>query len=627
MKRLRSFLIPVFCFSAAWAVSSWVGKHGGPSATGESPDHHGSSARRTPGGFRKISAEKLAEDFLARPTSEWARLWEEFAVQADADDLQKISRLPPPGAFPHHAVVRELLQSLACEALAVRGGHPVILTPGAFSALAERDPEAAWRSIEGNNRSDFASAALRILAGKDPAETLRRFQGMPESGTAPPEETHRRERTYSTPLGSIFGAWARRDPTAAAAALKDLPPNVREAMKHQVATVWAFQDGPAAIRYLLDSDQANGNILRASFRTHPGETAGLMDANATLRKAMEKESGLYAALGPWAEADPDRVTTWLLESSGDAGQLAVYLYFCIGGNVGSAGRIIRGLAAAGVAVKPSQLRGIYRQYPASALSLADELGIDLSADPQIRQNQILNEPEVSCERWLTALRDEQGDPEKALASLGWKKETATELAARAARVFPEKAAALAKALPASALDTTNLWRGNNKDIARYWPELAPFLDYPVSPGDTPAFQETPFHIDPVAAADGLLQGPLSDGDVRKIIGLLGEYDPAAARSWVARLPDPGLRQSGGLALATIEASTDPAAALDFLTRNSINNGRSETIWETSLTRLLVTGGDWKGWLDKMPGGNLDRLRHVLATQSQVLESARRTAGE
>jgi hypothetical protein len=81
MKYLRSFLLPSACFATAWAVTFLVSRRG-ETPQSEPPANTRSSvskARRGHDTPHRITGEKPAQDFAARPMSEWPKLWEEFA--------------------------------------------------------------------------------------------------------------------------------------------------------------------------------------------------------------------------------------------------------------------------------------------------------------------------------------------------------------------------------------------------------------------------------------------------------------------------------------------------------------------------------------------------------------------
>ncbi len=640
MKRLRPFLLPAACFAAAWTVarfaSGWL--------IGDSPVEHPPAPRvfktsRTHDQPRKQSTEKLADDFRTRPMSEWAALWDDFARQAAAGDLQELALLSSTRRDALDSPGNDLLQMLGREELAVRTGRPM-LSPESFSSLAETDSQVAWESLARHNRNDFATAALRTLAWRDPGGTLRRFQAMPEGLRSPGDES-RRANVWHTPLGSIFGAWARRDPAAATAAVMELPPAHRVQAANHAAMTWAFRDGPSAIRYILDFNKSGKNpyitrhlrldvMLRASFRTHPAETARLMEEHAMLREVIGEPPCQQVALRLWYDADPEAVLAWLLEPRNHERDSIYWLFNSLVAEPETAARLIRELSDAGSRAGHRWVKSIYRRDPALALSLAGELGISLLGDPEVERIRIADEPADACDRWLEALR-RHGDPGEALAALGWTPEMACELAARAARVFPGKAAELAKLVPASSLDATNLWRRGTVEIARFWPELAPFLKPLAGNSGTPesSFPDNQFHIDPATAAEALLLTRPGAEDVRKAVERWAPHDFQAARAWLSRIPDDEARRQGEFALVKIQASHDPASALDHLAAHGEPDSATRELWGSCLRRIAISGGDWQAWLDRMPGEEARRedFAGFLERDVRLLESIRRTAGD
>lgn len=634
MKSLRKLLIPAACFVVAWAVARhFAAKVVRADAPPEVVHMAPTKTNRERTDARTASAQSLANHFRARPMHEWAGLWEEFARDATADDLQALPLLFPKCRNGGRIQGDDLLQVLAHEELAVRAGRAVHLSPESFSALAEHNPEAAWDSLSRNNRSDFSTAALRTLSVKNPLETLGRFKSLPEGGDGPVDEG-RRAAVWHTPVGAIFGAWARRDPQAAVAALASLPAADRSHAADHVGMTWAFRDGPAAIRHALDLDKSGDGftsrhlrldvMLRASFRTHPAETAKLMAENPTLRKVIGLPPSVYVALKPWHDADPEGMMAWLFDPENkSAGDAIIWLRPARDPDFAAA--IIRHLATK----EPERASGLtltlYRRDPELALSLADELGIQLTGTKRFEEIRCHDEPADACDRWLAALR-EHGDPAEALASLGWSGDMACNLAARAAKVFPEKAAELAKLVPASSLDATNLWRRNNDDIVRFWPELAGALKYP-SPRDTkPLFPEYRFQADPAAAAESLLLASPDTEDVTRVIELWAPHDLKSAREWLSRLPDGPARQQGERELAEIQLPYDPVASMEMLRTLPNSDPFVGQLWEPALRRLMYRGGDWKTWLARAPGERQDYMGRNLASEAAMLDFLRRSSG-
>jgi PAS domain-containing protein len=636
MKLLRSFLIPIACFALAWALSRSVGKHFSHPAEPSLVQMAPSKTMRERPDPRKVSVEALAENFRTRPMNEWAGLWEEFAREASADDLRKLPRFFQRRRDGRRVQGDDLLQVLAREELAVRAGRPAELAPESFSALAERNPQAAWDILAKHNRQDFSTAALRTLAGKDPAEALRRLQAMPEGAPEPRGDGSRAEArraaVWHTPLGAIFGAWARRDPATAAAAVMKLPSTDRPQAASHLGMTWSFHDGPAAIRYILDFDKTGeeltGNIrldvmLRASFRTHPAETAKLMAESAMLRKVIGEPPNLYVAVKPWLEADPEGALAWLFDPKNDSGTDAL-AWLDLDQNPEIATRIVRGLAATGSPAADGILINLHRRDPDLALALADELGIALRENPELEEMRIYDDPAGSCDRWLAAL-EQHGDPADALAALGWTSDKVCDLAVRAARVFPDKAAELAKRVPASSLASANLWRYNYPEITRFWPELAGALD-PAPESSKPAFPTARFRYDPAAAAESLLTSSPDADDVKNAVELWAPHDPQAARAWLSRLPESPARREGELALAKIQTSYDPEASLEILSTTAEGNSSGQ-LWEKGLRRLLYAGGDWQTWLARSPESGRDRLADELAGEAKLLDLLRRSGGK
>lgn len=639
MKTLRTILIPVACFVVSWALFRFLAGHfvtpaPAPQVMPTAP----TKTKRERVDTRKASVEKLAENVLRRPMNQWAALWDDFARDATVEQLQSMPVLKSLRRDRQRFEGDDLLQVLAQEDLAIRTGTTGTLSEESFSALAESDPQAAWDSIAKNNRHDFVTAALRTLAAKDPAEALRRYKAMQKPERTPlgdgSRAEARRAAVWHTPLGAIFGAWARRDPVAAAEAARKLAPEDRPEAASHIAMTWAFRDGPAAIRYLIDFDKSGESlagrqirldvVLRASFRTHPAETSKLMRETPMLRKVLASPPNLYVAVGPWFDADPEGALAWLLEPASERRTDALQ-WVRPGRNVATMERIIRGLAEQDPESTLNLLVTLDRRHPELAMSLADDLGLPLRGNPTLERLRLHDHPAEACDRWLAALR-EHGDPAKALEALGWTIEMATELAARAARVFPEKARQLAKLVPASALDTTNLWRINNDEIPLYWPELKGALK---DPSPKPAKPAVPLHLfryDPAAAAKALLATSPDAAALKNAVEAWAPYDLPAASDWVSQLPEGPAREQAGQELSKFQATRDPEKLLEFLS-SSPPSDQSSRLWECGLRHLFYTGGDWKSWLERVPEARRKEISHRLAGEAKLIALAKRSAGK
>lgn len=628
MRPFRSLAVPALCFVTAWGIAWFAGRHFGKSADQPiAPSHSGpTKVRRERPDPTKVSIAKLMEDFRHKPMDVWAGQWDAFARDTTVDDLAKLSRSSSSPRWDGHRIEASyLLNILASEELAVRTGIPVEHSPASFAALADADPQAAWKSLAGS----YSTSALRVLAGKNPEETLRRYRSMSAGAWTSVDNGSGADAAVSQrPLGAIFGAWARRDPLAAAAGVKKLPPSDRTEAANHVAITWAFRDGPAAIRYLLDLDKTGERfttlrlrldvVLRASFRTHPSETARLMRESPMLRRIIGKHPNLHVAFGPWQDADPAGAIDWIREQAlhGDhdaAGHLKP------GHKPGAAATILRAGFSAGLALGENHLIPLYLRDPELALSLADELGIPLRDHPRLEELRVRIDPADACDRWLEALR-ESGDPAAALASLGWSGITAIDLAGRMARVFPDKAAELAKRVPASSFDPAHLWRlKQNRSAVRLWPELE---KDPAGIPAEPPFPQYRFRYDPAAAAEAFSGTGPDAGQVAMVVEHWAPYDPHAARAWLMRLHEGQARQEGLLVLARILANDDPVAALESLI-SSGRPDRSGAIRRVALHRLLYSGGDWQGWLARLSEHSPDDWwAHGLAEEARLLDHLR-----
>jgi hypothetical protein len=643
MKTARSVLLPVVCFAASWMLATWLSRQFSQPPVPD-PQVSTRSARPRPqqvaGKANRVAIEQLAEDFKTRPMAEWAERWEEFASQATLADLAAIPRtLGKPHGLSNRRDDSNVLRVLAQEELAQRAAQPAALEPCAYAALAEKDPEEAWRSLAKNLRSDLTMAVLRTAAQRDPAGTLRRFQAMPTPVSM--ERSYERDAgeggmAARTCVGTIFAAWARRDPATAAAEAMKLPPTDRKEAIGEVVMTWAYHDGPAALQSIQQLLQANDSsicflrveeTLRALLRSHPTEAARVVAASPSLRKALSERNGAYNCLKSWFDADPDTVLAWVGAPHRRA--CAENLLDHLDGEPESAARVIRALAAAGSKDAARAAEALYYRYPEQSLALTAELGTEVSLEARNRSVRPELDPERAAARWLEMLA-KHGDLDEAVAIQGWNKEDAVLLAARLARHFPEQAKELARQVPAAWLDIPGLG-SRRADLARFWPDLPPDPppNHPSPTAPPPRSAATPVSalprnqhlLDPGAALAGWDLATAAAIDIEKAVRIWAPYDLAGARNWVSRLPAGEGRQRAEWTIAAVQAPIDPVATLQFLATQAGPEPNQESffslglptlwntgdfgisrneLWQNCLRRVLLDGGNWRGWLAKAP---------------------------
>lgn len=596
MKRLRSLMFPVACFAIAWAVTRVVTKPAPqianePAATSHRTNHVRRPARRE---LRQDEIQILARKIESAPPSEWAGLWHDFSSGITTDGLEQVAKSGV-----------TILGPLAKDELAARLGKEI---PG-----------------------------LRAMAYRNPAMALRLFRSAPESVHAEVvdlDESSRGALGHSS-LGLIFAAWARRDPQAAAAAIAKLPEQEQRIAAGEVALTWAYRDGPAALRFLLAFNQGGSEaygpvrmdlIFRAAFRTDPAGTAKLLREHASLRKAMGTESCDLAAVRPWFDADPETVTAWLLEPypKGDSRADMWLLRSLAADQPEVAARLMRALPPSTDPFNRDQpLALIARRDPELALSLADHFGLDREQlEATVLTRNRYYSPGAACDRWLAALR-QNSNPDAALAALGGSAKYACELANHAAAHEPELAAQLAKLVPASALLGSVRW--NQQALGKFWPEIAEHFrenDEREDATSAKAFPDSIFQLDPAIGGEYLItHQALTRDNVTRAIEAWAPYDFAAAEAWLNGLPADQARQAGELSLMRHRNDRDPATTLAALAKYSeAPDQNTGILWQTSLRRLMIVGGDWQSWLAKMPEGDGKTLViESLTEESKLLD--------
>lgn len=648
MKSPQPFLLPTLCFAIAVALGH-AGRHAfaptEPEVEALDPGRMVSSQRQRQDHSAVASLDRLQRLIAVRPSDEWSALWDEFAGQAVIEDLQTLAGPPMVGREPgvDSTPTRDpVLEALAREELALRATGDPPTSPAAIGALAEADPAAAFRALERLNRSDLALAAWRTMARRDPAGTLDRILTLPNPVDKHWDETRGENRSgvYLTPVAGLFAGWARHDPQAAVAALGKLPPDLRTEAAEGLALTWAFHDGPAAVRFLIDfwrpasdRDTPPGRLdvmLRAALRTHPQETAALMREDPRLRQLLPRIHGFDAVTPRWFHADPETVSATFEEILNQGGTGNTFLrdglLQSLSAEPEAKARLIRGLVRTGHDIHPRHLRSLEARDPNLARELAHELGMPDPGSLPLASS----DPATDFDTWLAALR-EHGDPDSAQAALGWPDHHLVRLADLAIRFSPKKAEELGTLVPAS-------WMADRQNgrpsLARLWPELdAPRRDgASASSPAGPSISELGFRYDPVFAAEALLDmtpWPSQSRDLREAIQILGSYEPAHARAWLARIPHWRAREEAWLVIVAGQAGHDPLGTI----RELLQSGRSDpptiAIWQTSLFRLAASGGDWQTWLSRAPqavrdsqGGRISnhaRLVDALAAESSLLE--------
>lgn len=620
---LRFLLLPCACFALSWATAHLIRIFSSQNSL-ELPDRRPRTTVPKPphsppgrGGAMVSTMERLQalrESFASRPPGEWSALWSVFAAGARQADLETLAR----------DTANPILRRLAGEELAVLTGR-ASGSPGAFAALAEHDPEAAWRQVRTMGQSQATAAVLRILAGRDPADALGRWREMPLRPDPRPltadERTLRgRIAVIHSAVGSLFASWARNDPAAAAAAVDSLPLRYRRDVRNEVAMAWALRDGPAALRYVsAQAEKGSGGtvdynmdvILLAAFDRWPRQTAALLADDTQLKTSTQGWGVPRGVTAMWYLADPDQCLSFFHET----GKVPDLFYtHAVLSQPEAAARLLREFPPAASPEESERLSRIIgeiaRRDSAKGLALAEEFGVRPAVESALRSDEAManpsSHPAEAVDLWLNTLRSFQRlrRPLKdAQAVLDWPADVTDELAGFARSQLPEKSQ-----------------------------ELEPLLAAFDSPPDNhphPSVRETS-PAEPAAAALSLTQSGALFGEkeVRGAIAQWAPHDPEAARAWLSSLPASQARTAGQLQLAAALADRNPADALSLLVQNGGSGDReSIRVWNQSLQRLLVTGGDWQSWLARKPAASglmpEEDVGGTMAGEAALLEALRR----
>ena len=645
MKSIRPLLVPAACFMLAWAVTSLVSRRTEPPPPEEPPtsQHSGLRPRAKADRPRHQEITTLVAAFRDQPTQNWPELWDRFATRATVADLEALAVVTRvPRAITERRNAANSPRMLALEELAARSDLPPAEVPGAYAALAERDPEAVWQALEKHPRHDLSIAVARTLARHDPEGTLRRFQAMPAiPGRGNPYQTDAGEGGMSagSPVAAVFAAWARRDPSAAAAAVRQLPLADQASAGGQVALTSAFRDGPAAVRFLKEIGMpwdVSPKVWRAALRTGGPESARLLANEPALMQAPAYTwgSNLWCIFKPWHDADPAGPLAWVLaeettlldydtlDATARWNTRSRAMLDILSCDPQAAASMIRNLAAAGSNHGQQVLWRIHRRNPELAAELARELGVPAPGELEGTRHLINEAPLLACELLLERL-DEHQDLEKALAAFGWDRSETRGLAARAARVFPETAAELKRLAP-------DLFKKQTATLPSSLPHSL-------------------LQLDPAAVVKSLTAEDQTRWRLRQVIDSWAPHDPAAAQAWVALLPDPDARLEGEIALLEHIATRDPITALESLVARpdlypqnrppidpstphnldsehitfNYRRQRLSKVAASSLRRVMAAGGDWQSWLDRLPVA-MQQSRNLtdLETEALLLEKLR-----
>lgn len=184
----------------------------------------------------------------------------------------------------------------------------------AFSQLAKRDPEQAWKLAQdiGPDSYDAKSAVLMELGSQEPERVLAMI----------------RETALSVNevwmVRSALEMWMEKDPASAARTIEQMPPSeLRTGLLEGVASAYARQDIDAALTWshglknLAERQQALGSVL------------GLMaqeDPQRVLALALQPEYGVHrrqvlvTAMTAWARKDFDAAFAYAIGSKSPADQ-------------------------------------------------------------------------------------------------------------------------------------------------------------------------------------------------------------------------------------------------------------------------------------------------------------------
>lgn len=605
MSRTHRILLPLMCFCLSWGVTRhFADRKSAPAAAGKS------SITRTPATAPQTvnsptDPKALAARFIAASTVEWPELWAEFAESAKAEDMESLSQLKPGRNSWMGDDGTRLLAALAEEELALRGEKLPATRHGA-AALAEHDPEKAWQAVQQARASMVSSAVLRMIAIRDPKAALAKWKTLgPERG---PDWTGENDVIHS-PLGSIFAAWTRRDPSAAIAAAEELRSTDRLTALREIALTLTYQDGPAGVKFILANSLAEGCRIDAALRAAFGQSAGASRAVAAL---LAEHPNLLAStgffIGPWYGTDPEGARAWVLANSDING--GRHLLF----------HLDQQFSLAQIAAAPAKqqdahyLSVLYYHAPDQVKALAEKRGIWPDVEERIRQTEGTADPAAPLRGMLDRIKEH--GPDQVLAASPADTAHMDSYLECARRFLPEAVAVL-----------------ESVTVPERPRQPGRYMDgSPIPPED--------FAYDPAATARKLQENPVSTWDAWHCVRQWAPYDFQAAKAWVATLPEGAAKDRAEAALLKFdpgqsgEAIAQQMLAADFSSfrRDGVHSVDLQDIaeaWDTGLTRMARSGGDWRGLYAKIPAAwredgvtrsRLEGLRERLEQEEAVLKA-------
>jgi hypothetical protein len=549
----------------------------------------------------------FAAHFRAASTMEWPELWAAWAESATLSDLEALQsqRRENPSWLGDDG--QSVLTALAEEELALRSEKLPGSRHGA-AALAEHDPAKAWQAVQQAHASMVTAATLRMLAIRDPKAALEKWKTLgPERG---PDWTGENDVIHS-PLGSIFAAWTRRDPSAAMKAAAELPANDRRIAQAEIALTLAYHDGPAALRYIFEHGIAAHCRMDAIYRSAFSQSQAASRATAALlQEHPDLKTNSRAYLGPWYRTDPESARAWVLSMSKNGA--VSYTLASLDPHTA-----LQLLAAAPLQQSDaSRLAAMYEHAPDKVKALAEQRGI--WADVEARFRKLSGDPDPTARLKEMLERIKQSGPDQVLTESPEDIKRMDSWLDCARRYLPEAVAVL-----------------ESVTIPAPRPGTSPYDDRsPVPPAE--------FAYDPGATARRLQENPVSDWDAWHAVTNWAPYDFRAAQAWVDSLPKGTARNRAETALLNYNTTLSgeelverliAADPRDFLPDGKYAPGLSEVgeIWEAGLSRVAQSGGDWRRLYARIPAAyredgvtrtGLDMIKERLELEEAVLRELR-----
>jgi hypothetical protein len=609
---------PVTAFAAGWyGASRHTANVSSAPVKSSAPHNYRNATPPTTAVLDKARADLAAILKVTSPIERKRKLYD-FAASLDTGTLQAMlaGMVGEPAGKPDHEAWSYLMGRWAeldpqaaivwTQSLRYSPDKNVSMSE-IFDAWSTQDPAAAmaaYAKLPRTGAFDFSlESIVDNMAAQDPQGALAALRSLPAS--------QQDGFIYSYTYARAFGAWAKNDPTDAAAEAANLPPSsLRNSSLTSVAGAWAQQDPNAALAWAnsLPAGAARQSAVSAAVEAlgqqDPAEAADYASKLPSggnngyyIPGAYNRDQLLQNISQSWAQTDPSGLLTWADNNlTGKAFDTATNTAIETMGNTDPA-------AAAAALAQISDASVINQSVPALATAWAQQnvtaaltwaqslpttnddvrqsalnnvLGTWTDTDPAgasaYLQQNLGTDPDFGKLASQLATNWGKTDPQAALA---WaqslppgdaQNSTVAAAVSQLATVDPQAAWNDAQQLSGGAQDKTlgnviTAWADQQPDQAAE--ALANMPEGADLDTATTNVAKSWLRQDPDAASDWvdtLPEGTARDDAVTQVVSALSNKDPATAFDWATSIGNQGNRNKQVVKLATQWANQNPAAA-------------------------------------------------------------------